>query len=168
VNNTEKKARLYLRIIAIMLGVGGIAGIAIAIYFEVAVLSQNAGKLPLTAIAIGLMIPFALCVWTGIGLWKKKSWAFTWAQMLLIAQIPYFNISGFNYKFYTALTLDIGYTESRLNFWFQLGSHLTFQIEREAEAFAFGINLAAVLALYFLGKAMVLQKETTAATRAEI
>jgi len=150
-----KKAELYRKLVAVLLGVGGLAGLSIALWTEMSLLLQHAGN----HIAAALMGLFAFIygtsMWTGIDLWRKKPSAFTWAQVLLVAQIPTVGFPGFAYYFYTGLTLYLSFStrpDIVTGFEFHLGSAFRFQLSQEIDGFVWGINLVAILALYLLGK----------------
>jgi hypothetical protein len=155
--NHEKNALLSLRIVAIFLVVGGVAGVVVGLMTESAVVSQGlAGRSASAAFLGAATCLFGFTAWTGIELWRRNPRSLIWAQIILIAQIPYIGFPGFAYQFYTALVAGIGITsqaKALINFGLQLGSSLTLKISSEIEGFFFGINLAAVAALYLLGKA---------------
>lgn len=150
-----------------MLGLGGIAGIGLTLYMEVALPPKmETVNLPVSGIAtamlgIAAMLGiFSLCAWVGFELWKQKPRAFTWAKVLLIAQIPYCNFPFLVYKFYTGAAIDLGITrqpDTTMNFQLRVGSGFSFGYQ--SDVFVFGINLVAPVALYLLGKAIALRKE---------
>ncbi len=150
-----KNAELYRKLVAVLLGVGGMAGLSTALWTETRLLSLHGGN-RITAALMGLFaFIYGASTWIGIDLWRKKPSAFTWAQVLLVAQIPTVGFPGFAYYFYTGLTLYLSFStrpDVVTGFEFQLGSAFRLQISREIEGFAWGVNLVAILALYLLGK----------------
>jgi hypothetical protein len=151
----RKNAELHRKLVAVLLAVGGLAGLGVTLWMEIKILSGPAGN----RIAAALMGLFAFIygasTWTGIELWRKKPHAFTLAQILLLAQIPSVGFPGFAYYFYTGLTLYLSLStrsDVATGFEFQLGSAFHFQISREIDGSVWGVNLVAILALYFLGK----------------
>ena len=150
-----KNAELYRKLVAALLGVGGLAGLGIGLWTETSLLYHHAGN----RIAAALMGLFAFIygasTWTGIELWRKKPSAFTLAQILLVAQIPTVGFHGFAYYFYTGLTLYLSLStrpDVVTGLEFHLGSAFRFQISQEIDGFVWGVNLVAILALYLLGK----------------
>ncbi|HLK52409.1 MAG TPA: hypothetical protein VKU42_03080 [Candidatus Angelobacter sp.] len=154
---SEKNALLSLRIVAIFLVVGGVAGVIVGLMTESAVISQGlAGRTGSAAFLGAATCLFGFTAWTGVELWRRNPQSLIWAQIILIAQIPYIGFPGFAYQFYAALVAGIGVSSQAnalINFGLQMGSSLTFRISSDIEGFFFGINLSAVVALYLLGKA---------------
>ena len=150
-----KNADVNRKLVALLLAVGGIAGVMLSLSAEVRFLSLL-GDNRMNAVFMGLYaFIFGSSTWIGIELWRKKPSAFKWAQVLLVAQIPTVGFPGFAYYFYTGLTLYLSFSTRAdvvTGFDFELGSALGFHISRELEGFAWGINLVAILALYLLGK----------------
>ncbi len=155
--NSEKNALLSLRIVAVFLGVGGIAGAVVAIIAEATALAHVASVRFANVALMGAMTCiFGFSTWTGVELWRRNPRSLIWAQIILIAQIPYVTFSGFAYQFYTSLTTGVGFSnqpEAHINFGLELGSDLMFKLRPDSEGFLFGINLAAIVSLYLLGKA---------------
>ena len=150
-----KNPELYRKLVAILLGMGGLAGLSIALWTETSLLFQQGGN-RINAALVGLFaFIYGVSTWTGIELWRKKPPAFTWAQVLLVAQIPTVGFPGFAYYFYTGLTLYLSFStrhDAVSGVECQIGSAFHFQISQEIEGFVWGINLVAILALYLLGK----------------
>jgi len=139
-----------VRLIAAFLIVGGIAGIAVVLWTEAGaqILSHQ--------IFLGFAILiFGSSVWAGIDLWKGKPRSYKWAQVLFLLQIPNISFHGFAFQFYLALVLGLSFSReaaSKLNFEFELGSSLNFQISPEIENLVLGVNLIAIAALIYLIK----------------
>ena len=155
--NSEKNALLSLRIVAVFLVVGGVVGVVVGLMAESAVVSQGlAGRTASAAFTGAATCLFGFTAWTGVELWRRNPLSLIWAQIILIAQIPYIGFPGFAYQFYTSLVTSIGISsqaKTLINFQLQTGSLLRFKISSDIEGFVFGLNLAAVVALYLLGKA---------------
>ena len=155
--NHEKNALLSLRIVAAFLVVGGIAGVIVGLMAESALVAQGlAGRTASAAFMGAATCLFGFTAWTGVELWRRNPLSLIWAQIILIAQIPYIGFPVFAYQFYTPLVTSIGISSQAntlINFQLQMGSLLRFKISPGIEGFFFGINLAAVVALYLLGKA---------------
>ena len=152
----NKNADLYRKLIALLLAAGGGVGVIIALWSEVTMVlhAESEGARAVSAIFMGIFtLIFGLSAWVGVDLWRKKPKAFTWARVLLIAQIPSVSFPGFAYKFYTGMTLVLGLNQTTLGFEAQLGSAISFRIASDIEGFAFGVNVVAALALVLLEKA---------------
>ena len=150
-----KKEDLNRKSVALLLVVGGIVGVMISLWAEARFLSLLAEN-RMVAATMGLYaFIFGSSTWIGVDLWRKKPTAFTWAQVLLVAQIPAVGFPGFGYCFNTGLAVYLSYStrpDVASGFEFHLGSMIRFQTSREIDGFAWGINLAAIFALYLLGK----------------
>jgi hypothetical protein len=151
-----KNPELNRKLVSLLLIVGGTAGVIATLWTEMSLISR-ANRGAATVMGVFALI-FGLSTWTGIELWRKKPWAFTCAQILLIAQIPNISFPGFAYYFYTGFTLYLSLNtlpSVLLGFEFQLGSALRLEISHEIEGFTVGLNLVAIVALYLLGKSRV-------------
>lgn len=148
----RRNAEASLKAVALLLLVGGVAGVAIGIWTAIKVIREGSSNGVLAVIGC-IVLAFGLCVWTGTELWQKKRRAYRWAQILLLAQIPDLSFPGFAYQFYTGLTLCLAWmreTSSTVGFQFELGSAINFRISSEVENFVLGVNIVAILALYLL------------------
>jgi hypothetical protein len=142
------------KLIALLLVIGGIAGVGVCGWTCVKLAFYQSQ--PIFSLAAGLMavfaIIFALCVWTGIDLWRGRPRAYKWAQVLLALQIPAITIPGFAYQFYTGMLLLAywNHGEGNLGADFELASSITFKISSGIEDSIFGVNLIALAALIVL------------------
>ena len=149
----QDRGDLYRKLVAVLLALGGLVGIIIALTSETAMLSGS-GRAFNTALMGLFACLFGFSGWTGVDLWRNKPHAFRWAQVLLVAQIPFISFPGFSYFFYTGMMLYLHLTwVARITVGFQLqfGSAIHFGISSAIEGFAFGINLVPVIALVLLG-----------------
>ena len=131
-----KNADLNRKLVALLLVVGGIAGVMLSLWAEGRFLSVSADNRMLAALMGLYAFIFGSSTWIGIELWRKKPSAFKWAQVLLVAQIPTVGFPGFAYYFYTGLTLYLSFStrpDAVTGFEFQLGSAFHFQISREID-----------------------------------
>ncbi len=146
----NKSVPTGIRLVAVLLIVGGIAGVAISLWAEA--LAYNPAHLVFVAAAI---ILFGWSVWVGVRLWQGKPNSYKWAQALFILQIPNISVAGFSYQFYLGLMLGLSFSKeatSKLNLEFELASRLNFQISPEIENLILGVNLAALAILIYLFK----------------
>ncbi len=154
--NRGKNPELNRKLVSLLLMGGGIAGLVIALWTELQLLEKQFSANRGAAAMMGAFaFVFGLCIWTGVELWRGKPWAFRWAQILLVAQIPTISFSGFTYLFYTGFTLYLSLStlpNVLVGFQFQLGSAIKTEILPVIEGFVFGLNLVAIAALYLLGK----------------
>src|SRR5581483_4978363 len=151
----KDRGDLFRKLVAVLLALGGLVGIIIALMSETAMLSSS-GRAFNTALVGFFAFLFGFSGWTGVDLWRNKTHAFQWAQVLLVAQIPIISFPGLAYHFYTGMVLYLQYDQTSstiFSFQAQLGSAIGFRISSSIEGFVFGINLIAVIALYLLGKA---------------
>jgi hypothetical protein len=156
---SKNKADLYRKLVAVLLAVGGAAGVVVCLWNEEMMLSHAGSGRSVNAALMGLFaFVFGASAWVGVDLWRKRTHAFLWAQVLLVAQIPTISFPGFACHFYTGMTLYLLLNQTAtttLGFQANFGSEISFQISSQIEGFIFGINLIAVVALYLLGKARV-------------
>ena len=160
--NTAEWNRLS---VALLLGVGGVVGCILALKTEIEMLldSGGGGGRTISAALMGLFaLVFGASAWVAAALWQNKTWAFRWAQAILIAQIPSISFPGFAYYFYTGATAGILIDGARLNFEFELGSGMNLRFSSKIEGFAFGINVIAAILLYLLGQARDKQRTAVA------
>ncbi|HZD92773.1 MAG TPA: hypothetical protein VE133_00880 [Candidatus Sulfotelmatobacter sp.] len=150
-----KNTELSLRLVALLLIVGGVAGVGIALWTEIQLLiSKGSGSGPAALFGVVAVI-FGFSTWVGIELWQRKPRAFKWAVPLLVAQLPNVSLPGFSYQFYTALSCCVLWNQpnTTLGFEFEFASAIRFLISRDIQEIIFGINLVPIVALYLLGKA---------------
>jgi hypothetical protein len=153
--NKGKKRELNRRLVSLLLIIGGAAGVAIALWSELKFLQMHAAGNRAAAFMGAFAVVFGACAWTGVELWREKPWAFKWAQILLLAQIPSISFPGFAYFFYTGFTLYLSLNTMPsvlVGLHFELGSAIKLALSSETDGFAFGLNLVAIAALYLLGK----------------
>lgn len=151
----RQHAELNRKLVSLLLIVGGIGGVAIALWSELKFLQMHAAANLAAALMGAFAVVFGVCTWTGVELWRNRPAAYRWAQILLLAQIPNISFAGFAYYFYTGFTLYLSLNTMPsvlVGFQFELGSAIKILISSETEGFVFGINLVAIAALYLLGK----------------
>jgi len=103
------------RAVALLLGVGGVAGVAICVWTYGNILKATGFKVSAAAALFGtFIVVFAWSAWTGVDLWRGKSYAYTCAKILLALQIPNVSVAGFAYQFYAGMTLYLCCPQSRL------------------------------------------------------
>ena len=148
--NTSATAKrsIGLRAISILLILGGIAGIAVALWTE-----ANTVILSHMIFLACAFLVFGWSIWVGFDLWKGKPQSYKWAQVLFLMQIPSVSFHGFSYQFYLGLVFSLSFTRetaSKLNVEFELGSLLNFQVSAGIETLIVGVNVIAVAALIYL------------------
>jgi hypothetical protein len=139
------------KVIALLLILGGGAGIAIA--FPAETVATGTEHLAFIASVVAI---FACSIWAGVGLWKGTRKGYIASEVLFALQIPSFTFSGFAYQFYIGSLFGVSFSStlaSKLNLDFQLGSAVNFQLSSEIENFVLGVNLIAVAALIYLIRA---------------
>src|SRR5215510_9955776 len=94
----------WIKLLSLMLIVGGIYGVIFAIWFVVQTLRQGNAIVPA---GFGLLF-IAVFVWSalkGRDLWKGRPAGYKWAKILFAVQIPLISVPGLSYWFYTGLTV---------------------------------------------------------------
>jgi hypothetical protein len=105
---------VIVKLISLLLALGGAAGIVIGLSTELTQLVQSwPWPSAMTALMGLFVVVFGLSTWVGIDLWRGKPRAYRWAKILLIAQIPQVSVPGFAYHFYTGLVLLLSYSRER-------------------------------------------------------
>ncbi|HKD78505.1 MAG TPA: hypothetical protein VKH81_02370 [Candidatus Angelobacter sp.] len=140
-----------IKLIALMLTLGGIFGVVVGLYQQ----WQTLAKVGIWAAAlVGLFVLlFGWSAWVGFELWHGEPWAFKWGKVIVAAQIPIFTVPGFSFDgFFTGLRISFAISERApiLRFGFNLSSSIHFEISRQVDYWLFGINLVAVVALVHL------------------
>jgi hypothetical protein len=139
-----------MKLISLLLILGGAAGAGLAFWTEGRVTSSS--DLAFTALAVSI---FAWSVWVGFDLWQGKPRGFTGAKVLFALQIPSFAFHGFSYQFYVGSILALTFrqaAESKLGLEFELGSALKVQFSSEMENLFLGVNLLAIFLLIYLSR----------------
>src|SRR5262245_38644726 len=93
---------------------------------------------------------FAWSALTGFRLWRGDARGKKWAKILYAAQIPILTVPGFNYEYYTGLSLAILGGQAEKNFSFGLGASLSLYLDTRITGLYYGVNLFAVAALVYL------------------
>jgi len=142
------------KLLALMLMVGGVVGIALALLFIV----NQPITLSVVVFGVIFVLVFGWSALKGLDLWKEKPAGYKWGKILFAAQVPLINFSGFSYWFYTGLNAwfmvrwgDIqspGFAQ--LGVYFNLGSALNFYIGNQTHVFALAANPVAIAALAYL------------------
>jgi ABC-type xylose transport system permease subunit len=91
--NTAPSGKTGVKLIALLLIIGGILGAAVGFWSELQFLRQVPARL--TALKGLFVMLFGWCAWTGFDLWKDKPKAFTSAKIIFLAQIVNFTVPGF-------------------------------------------------------------------------
>ncbi|HEY6968634.1 MAG TPA: hypothetical protein VJA94_05500 [Candidatus Angelobacter sp.] len=143
-----------IKLLALMLMVGGVVGIALSLAF---IVNQRITVL-IIGFGIASVLIFGWSALKGLDLWKGKPAGYKWAKILFAAQIPLINFSGFCYWFYTGLNVwfmvqwgnepNPGFTQ--VGVYFNFGSALYFYVGYWAKVSAFAINPIAIAALIYL------------------
>jgi hypothetical protein len=151
-----RTSRTGIKLIALLLILGGGAGLTIALWADA--ISTSTVHIGFIASAVVL---FAWSIWAGIDLWKGTRRGYIASKVLFALQIPFVTFPGFAYQFYIGSILSLSFNNTppaKLGFDFQLGSAINFQLSSEIENFVLGVNLIAVVALIYL---MRLSRQST-------
>ena len=145
-----------LKIISLLLMLGGCFGVALTVAFDFGLLTTSGMSIfsPTVAIAGVFIVIFGWCVWTGIDLWRGRRQALPWAKILFAIQIPTLIVPGFSYEFHTGFVVRImASVPFRLGANFNFGSSFSFYISPSIHGFAIGVNIVAVIVLVYLMRA---------------
>lgn len=145
---------LGVKLIALLLMLGGIFGAIWGLYQEAQILSSIGSS---AAAWSGLFVVlFGWSAWVGFELWHGKVRAFKLAKIIFAAQIPIFSVNGFAFDgFFTGLRVYFAISEQppNLRWGFNLASGIHFIAGPQIDYWLFGVNLLAVVALFHLMRA---------------
>src|SRR5690242_2091258 len=108
-----------MKLISLLLILGGAAGIVMAFWVEGRATSLS--DLAFTALVIAI---FAWSIWVGFDLWQGTPRGYAGAKVLFALQVPAIAFHGFSYQFYVGSMLGLTFsraTESKLGLDFQVG-----------------------------------------------
>jgi hypothetical protein len=148
-----QKRKTVTRLLAVMLGLGGLVGMGICLWTYIQLFVQSGMKFSSTAALFGVfIIIFGWSAWVGAELWQDKPKAYVWAKIIFLLQIPTISVPHFAYQFYTALMLGLEFNRDNDKFGldFQIASAIDFRIARDIDNLVLGVNLVAVAALIYL------------------
>lgn len=139
--------KLGIRILAALLLIGGVIGIAITLYMGYGMLKQHW----IYGLVFALFaLLFAYSTFIGFRLWQGHPLGRKRAMLLFATQVPVFTLPGVTYEWYTGLAFKImgGHVEKRTVL--GLGSSINFYLDTRITDFAYGVNVVALVALLFL------------------
>src|SRR5690348_5165014 len=143
-----------VRIVSLLLSVGGLVGVGIASLTQFELLRQTGFHPSLRTGLVGVFLfAFAFSIWIGILLWQGRRSAVFWSEILLALQIPVITIANVLYEFpegCIALIQLIPGSIIKFEFEFHFGSGFQINFGSEVEQLVFGINVAALAALIYL------------------
>ena len=152
-NLHKKKRTVGIRLLSLMLALGGIAGISICLWTYGRIFAQSGMKLsPTTALFGVFIVVFGWSTWIGVEMWQDRPQAYKWAKILFLLQIPTISLPGFAYQLYTGLMLTLAFNRDndKIGLDFQLASSIDFRIGHDVENLILGVNLVAIAALVYL------------------
>lgn len=146
----REQSKTGIRLIALLLIVGGAMGVAVALLVTGQVLSKAPGY---SALALLLIAVFLGNFWTGLALWQGKRWAFIWATILFAAQLPVIVAPALIYQFYTGVYFAILFDRARdakFNFQFMFGTSLQLHFASSLDHVVLGLNIVPIFVLIYL------------------
>ena len=152
-NLGKENPDVVTRAIALLLGLGGVAGVGIGIWTDVKILTKSGIRFsPVLALFGVFILVFGWSTWVGVDLWRNRAPAYKWAKVLLALQIPNIGVPGFAYQFYTAMSLYLSWNgnEGRLGLDFEVASSISVQVSGSVEGLILGVNLIALAALIYM------------------
>ena len=151
-SNSTGKSSAAIKLVALLLMVGGIVGVV----FAVSYLNGRDRSPMLFAEELITILVFGWSALKGRDLWNGKPAGYKWARILVVTQIPVIGAPGFSYWFYTGLSCRL-YFQTKATAGsaivasqFNLGSSVSLLIGQPTEVVSVGINLVAVAALVCL------------------
>jgi hypothetical protein len=136
-----------IRILALLLLVGGVLGVAIALYMGYGMLQQHWIYGLLLAL---FALLFGYSAFIGFRLWQGHPAGWKRALLLFSTQVPVFTFPGVTYEWYTGLAFKIMGGNVEKNTVLELGSSVNFYLDTRITDVAYGVNVVAVAALIFL------------------
>jgi hypothetical protein len=153
-SDASGKDRNFRRFFAAVMFIGGLAGIAIMVYFFGTFAAQGALT---TLLGIAFIALFAWAAYAGWRLWQGTSYGRKWATILYIAQIPLIALPGLQYVFYTGIEVapSLSWENGNLNWNVTLnaGANGTFYLGTANSGVTLGVNLFALIAAIWLVRA---------------
>lgn len=153
----KNEVSIGLRILALLLIVGGIVGVLIAGLMVYQFLQAHWIYLLLIAAFIALFLWSAL---TGLRLWRGEQRGLKWATTLFAMQIPVLTVPGLEYEFYTGLAVKLMGGNVESGFLLAMGASGSFYLDTTINDWVYGINLLALVAVIYL----VLHRRTSEAS----
>lgn len=139
-------APIGVRILAVLLILGGIIGIGLSIWMAILGMEQPAFAI----VAIVFAAVFTFTTWQGVKLWQNRPEAYKWSKILFAAQVPAFSVGGITYGFFTLVGFNVQLGAGVELFDFSAGSALNVLYSPEAPPTFVGVNLIAAAACAYL------------------
>jgi hypothetical protein len=132
------------RFLAVLLAVGGVIGIAIALFMGFTFVKQHWIYIVIVAAFAAL---FAYSTLVGYRLWKGDPVARKRALLLFASQVPVFTLPGVTYEWYTGLAFKIMGGQVEKTTVLSLGSSINLYLDTRITDVAYGVNIVALLAV---------------------
>lgn len=137
-----------IRAIAIVEMIGGIVGVATFFFLGIKVFSN----ILIASILSFFIALYILSFLAGLWLWKFSRRGIILSVIMQLLQIPIISFSSLYYKFFSGLNVSLGFFQSKLSFYFNLGSSWELNIPNTDEPSGFGLNIVAIIFLICLLK----------------
>ncbi len=139
--------RFGIRVLSVLLSVGGVVGIGIALFMAYRLVAQHwlYGVLSLLFAAL-----FVYATYVGIQLWRFRTGSWKRALILFLAQIPVFTLPGITYEWYTGISFKLMGGKVDKSTVLELGSSFNFYLDTRITDIAYGVNVVAILAVVVL------------------
>jgi hypothetical protein len=173
--NVKSQPMTGSRIVAILMMVGGAAGVVSSLRFA----AYNAIQDQPSTLVVRLcaILLFGWTVWVGLGLWRGKAHSIWWAKVLFGMQVLFFNVGGFAYEFWNGLTARItvaGWLEPTpppahsVSIGGDFGAWFNLNLTEQGSRWMVGVNLVALIVLvYLLRHSRIYQTDTASAAEQE-
>jgi hypothetical protein len=132
------------RLLAALLAIGGVIGIAVAVFMGYVLIRQH-WIYSLVVAAFAAL--FAYAAFVGYRLWTGEPAARTRAVLLFASQIPVFTLPSITYEWYTGLAFKIMGGQAEKNTVLSLGSSINLFLDTRITDVAYGVNVVALIAV---------------------
>lgn len=139
--------RIGIRLVSVLLTVGGLLGIGIALFTAVSMAKQH---WLYGAMMVCFALLFAYATYAGIQLWRDQAGSLRRAWILFLTQIPVVTFPGITYEWYTGVSFKLMGGQVEKSTLLGLGASFNFYLDTRITDTSYGVNLIAVLATAFL------------------
>jgi hypothetical protein len=148
-NDTEKpNVKWGARFVSFLLIAGGILGILAAIQMTIHFGHEH--RPDRVVVPVISVIVFGWGAIKGIALWRGHPSGYRWAKLLFVLQIPALCVGRLTYEFSTGMSARVLFGHSNRRFGADIGSSLNFLISPEPLGWMLGMNLVAVVVVFYL------------------
>lgn len=138
------------KVLAVVLVVGGAAGVGLAIWMGVQFISAHWVNSLFVAAFLVLFLGSGIA---GVLLWRGRANGRKWSTILFAMQIPVLTVRGMSYEIYTGLSIKAFGGDPGPSFAFNLGANANFSLDPNIASTIYGVNIFALAAFIYLLRA---------------